>query len=84
MKFVERIVSLCSGAPIAVAALCVALGAGSGLYTSAEFNMDTDSTKLISDQVGWRVLANTGAEYGRYLAWTMATVLLLDNPDLLD
>jgi len=58
MKFVERIVSLCSGAPIAVAALCVALGAGSGLYTSAEFNMDTDSTKLISDQVGWRQREN--------------------------
>jgi len=58
MKFVERIVSLCSGAPIAVAALCVALGAGGGLYTSAEFNMDTDSTKLISDQVGWRQREN--------------------------
>jgi hopanoid biosynthesis associated RND transporter like protein HpnN len=58
MKFVERIVSLCSGAPIAVTALCVALGIGGGLYTSAEFNMDTDSTKLISDQVGWRQREN--------------------------
>jgi hypothetical protein len=58
MKFVERIVSLCSGAPIVVTALCVALGIGGGLYTSAEFNMDTDSTKLISDHVGWRQREN--------------------------
>ena len=58
MRFVERIVSLCSGAPIAVAAVCVALGIACGLYTSAGFKMDTDSTKLISDHVGWRQREN--------------------------
>ncbi len=58
MKLVERIVSLCSGAPVWVAAVCIALGIVGGFYTSAEFNMDTDSTKLISDKVGWRQREN--------------------------
>ena len=58
MKLVERIVSLCSGAPVAVAAVCIALGIAGGFYTSAKFKMDTDSTKLISDQVGWRQREN--------------------------
>jgi len=31
-----------------------------------------------------RILADTRAEYGRYLARAMATVILIDNPNLLD
>jgi hypothetical protein len=31
-----------------------------------------------------RILANTKAEYGRYLARAMATVILIENPHLLD
>jgi soluble lytic murein transglycosylase-like protein len=31
-----------------------------------------------------RILANVDAEYGRYLASVMASIILLDNPTLLD
>ncbi len=54
MSLVERIVAFCCRAPAAVAALGIALGVASAYYTSANFNMDTDSSKLISPKVGWR------------------------------
>src|SRR5215471_10874082 len=54
MTIVERIVAICSGAPARVAALCLALGIAGGIYTSANFSMDTDSTKLIAADVDWR------------------------------
>ena len=55
MTIVERIVALCSGMPARVAALCIALGIAGFVYTVLNFNMDTDSTKLISAAVDWRV-----------------------------
>jgi hopanoid biosynthesis associated RND transporter like protein HpnN len=55
MTVVERIVALCSGMPARVAALCIALGIAGFVYTVLNFNMDTDSTKLISAAVDWRV-----------------------------
>ncbi|MGZ5922934.1 MAG: hopanoid transporter HpnN [Rhizomicrobium sp.] len=58
MTIVERIVAACSGMPVRVAALCLALGIASGIYTASNFKMDTDSTKLISDKVGWRQREN--------------------------
>jgi uncharacterized protein len=58
MTIVERIVAVCSGMPVRIAALCIALGIAAGFYTAANFNMDTDSTKLISDKVDWRVREN--------------------------
>ena len=58
MTIVERIVSVCSGMPVRIAALCIALGIAAGFYTAANFSMDTDSTKLISDKVDWRVREN--------------------------
>ncbi|HXC57653.1 MAG TPA: MMPL family transporter [Rhizomicrobium sp.] len=54
MSLVERIVSACCRAPALVACTLVALGVASGTYTAANFNMDTDSTKLISPKVDWR------------------------------
>ena len=54
MTIVERIVAICSAAPARVAALCLALGVAGGIYTTANFSMDTDSTKLISADVDWR------------------------------
>ena len=58
MTIVERIVAECSGMPVRIAALCIALGIAAGFYTAANFSMDTDSTKLISDKVDWRVREN--------------------------
>jgi hopanoid biosynthesis associated RND transporter like protein HpnN len=58
MTFVERIVAACSRAPALVAAIAIALGAAGGAYTVANFNMDTDSTKLISAKVDWRQREN--------------------------
>ena len=54
MTIVERIVAICSATPGRVAALCLALGIAGGIYTAANFSMDTDSTKLISADVDWR------------------------------
>jgi len=54
MTIVERIVAICSAAPARVAALCLALGIAGGIYTAANFSMDTDSTKLIAPDVDWR------------------------------
>src|SRR5512140_3729529 len=58
MTIVERIVAVCSAMPARIAALCIALGVASGAYTAINFNMDTDSTKLISDKVDWRQREN--------------------------
>lgn len=54
MSIIERIVAACARMPALVALIGIALGATSGLYTAANFNMDTDSTKLISPKVDWR------------------------------
>ncbi|MBV9421072.1 MAG: MMPL family transporter, partial [Alphaproteobacteria bacterium] len=54
MKLIERIVSACTRVPALVAAAGIALGVASTLYTASHFNMDTDSTKLISPKVDWR------------------------------
>ncbi|HEX4301216.1 MAG TPA: MMPL family transporter [Rhizomicrobium sp.] len=54
MTIVERIVAACCRAPGLVAALFVAAGVAAGAYTALNFNMDTDSTKLISPKVQWR------------------------------
>ena len=54
MSWVERIVAICCRVPAATAILFVALGLASGAYTAVHFNMDTDSTKLISPKVDWR------------------------------
>jgi hypothetical protein len=54
MTIVERIVAICSAAPARVVALGLALGIAGGVYTAANFSMDTDSTKLISADVDWR------------------------------
>ncbi len=54
MNWVERIVALCTRVPTLIAALGVAAGVFAGLYTADNFNMDTDSTKLISPKVEWR------------------------------
>jgi len=58
MTIVERIVAVCSGVPGWVAAAGIALGLASGFYTASNFNMDTDSTKLISPNVDWRQREN--------------------------
>ncbi|HEY4940477.1 MAG TPA: MMPL family transporter [Rhizomicrobium sp.] len=54
MSLIERIVAVCCRTPAFVAALFIAAGVAGGVYTAAHFNMDTDSTKLISPQVEWR------------------------------
>jgi uncharacterized protein len=54
MSIIERIVAACSRAPRFVAALLIGLGLACGYYTSVKFDMDTDSTKLISPEVDWR------------------------------
>ena len=54
MSIVERIVAACTRAPVLVVLIGLALGAASGWYTAGHFNMDTDSTKLISPKVDWR------------------------------
>jgi len=54
MTLVERIVAACTRAPLLVVLIGVVLGLGSGWYTAGNFNMDTDSTKLISPKVEWR------------------------------
>src|SRR5258707_10481176 len=54
MSLVERLVAACCRAPKFVVLLFLALGAAGAAYTAANFNMDTDSTKLISPKVAWR------------------------------
>jgi uncharacterized protein len=54
MSLTERIVAVCCRAPRVVVALFLALGLAGGMYTALNFNMDTDSTKLISPKVDWR------------------------------
>src|SRR5579862_619064 len=54
MTLVERIVAACTRASRIVVLLGVALGLLCGWYTANNFNMDTDSTKLISPKVEWR------------------------------
>ena len=54
MKIVEFIVAVCTRAPVLVAALGIALGLEGAIYTFKNFQMDTDSTKLISPNVDWR------------------------------
>ncbi|MBS0469801.1 MAG: MMPL family transporter [Proteobacteria bacterium] len=54
MSIVERIVALCTRLPTLVIALLLALAAASAVYTASHFDMDTDSSKLISPKVEWR------------------------------
>ncbi|MEJ0028650.1 MAG: MMPL family transporter [Rhizomicrobium sp.] len=54
MSVTERLVAACCRAPRFVVALFLALGAAAAAYTAVNFNMDTDSTKLISPNVDWR------------------------------
>ena len=54
MSFTERLVAACCRAPRFVVVLFLALGAAGAFYTATNFNMDTDSTKLISPKVEWR------------------------------
>ena len=54
MSFTERLVAACCRAPRFVVVLFLALGAAGAFYTATNFNMDTDSTKLISPKVAWR------------------------------
>ncbi len=54
MSLIERIVAVCCRVPRATVVLFLALGAAGLLYTAANFNMDTDSSKLISAKVEWR------------------------------
>ncbi|HEY0106177.1 MAG TPA: hypothetical protein VGB91_08845, partial [Rhizomicrobium sp.] len=54
MSLTERIVAACCRVPRAIVALSLALGVAGGLYTASHFNMDTDSSKLISPKVDWR------------------------------
>ena len=54
MSWVERIVAVCCRMPGAIAAMLIAAGLYSAVYTAENFNMDTDSTKLISPKVDWR------------------------------
>ena len=54
MSFTERLVAACCSAPRFVVVLFLALGAAGAFYTATNFNMDTDSTKLISPKVEWR------------------------------
>ena len=55
MSWVERIVWACTRTPTLVVALFIGAAALGGAYTVRNFNMDTDSTKLISPKVDWRV-----------------------------
>ena len=54
IPLVERVVALCCRWPLAVAAGILALAVVAGLYTGSHFAMNSDSGKLISDQIGWR------------------------------
>ena len=54
MSLTERLVAACCRAPRFVVALVLALGAAGAVYTAVNFDMDTDSTKLISPKVEWR------------------------------
>ncbi|MEI9988741.1 MAG: MMPL family transporter [Rhizomicrobium sp.] len=54
MSFTERLVAACCRAPGLVVALFLALGAAGAAYTAANFNIDTDASKLISPKVEWR------------------------------
>jgi hopanoid biosynthesis associated RND transporter like protein HpnN len=54
MTLVERVVAACTRAPALVVLIGVVLGAACAFYTAGHFNMDTDSTKLISPKVEWR------------------------------
>ncbi|MGH8324580.1 MAG: MMPL family transporter, partial [Steroidobacteraceae bacterium] len=49
-----RIVATCCRLPGLVAALGVALGVAGAAYTATHFDMDTDSSKLISPDIAWR------------------------------
>lgn len=54
MTLVERIVAACTRVPRLVVLIGVVLGLYSAWYTAMHFDMDTDSTKLISPTVDWR------------------------------
>ncbi|MEI9887151.1 MAG: MMPL family transporter [Rhizomicrobium sp.] len=54
MTWIERIVAVCTRVPALIAALGLAAGVAGAVYTAGNFNMDTDSTKLISPKVEWR------------------------------
>ncbi len=54
MSIVQRIVALCCRHAIAVVVLSVALSAASVTYVMGNFEMNTDSSKLINEDVAWR------------------------------
>ncbi|MEI9995461.1 MAG: MMPL family transporter [Rhizomicrobium sp.] len=54
MSLIERIVAACCRVPAAVALLFAGLSVAGAWYTAQNFQMDTDSSKLISRDVPWR------------------------------
>jgi len=54
MSIVQRIVALCCHHAIAVVVLIAALSAASVTYVANNFAMNTDSSKLINEDVAWR------------------------------
>jgi hopanoid biosynthesis associated RND transporter like protein HpnN len=55
MSIVQRIVALCCHHAIAVVVLVAALSAASVIYVAGHFAMNTDSSKLINEDVAWRM-----------------------------
>ncbi|HEY2836159.1 MAG TPA: MMPL family transporter, partial [Rhizomicrobium sp.] len=54
IRAIERIVAFCCRWPALVTLASLLLAVAAGLFTSAHFAMNTDSSKLISADVGWR------------------------------
>ncbi len=55
MSIVQRIVALCCRHAIAVVVLCAALSAAALTHVAGNFAMNTDSSKLITTDVAWRM-----------------------------
>src|SRR6185312_6298763 len=54
IRAIERIVAFCCHWPALVTLTSLLLAVAAGLFTNAHFAMNTDSSKLISADVGWR------------------------------
>ena len=55
MSIVQHIVAFCCRHAVAVIAFCAVLSAGTGVYVANNFAMNTDSSQLITAEVGWRM-----------------------------
>jgi hopanoid biosynthesis associated RND transporter like protein HpnN len=54
MKLIERIVALCCRHAVFVVLAAIALALAAGYYTATNFNIDTNSEKLVSANTDWR------------------------------